>query len=100
MSLTKQQAVDLYKSKFWLTMSANEIVRFQLFENLLCIPMDVFHEALEKELGRDVFTHELKEVWRLQSEFLGDMSAPSFEEIMDLIPEEKRIIVSLGEDKP
>lgn len=92
--MTKEEAIALYNSEFWVHLSDREKAEFQLFENKLCMPFHVFHEAVEKTLGRPVFTHEfglsLKE---LQMEILGERQPPTFEEILELIPEEKRIII-------
>lgn len=69
---------------------------FQLFEPLLCMPFDIFHEAVEKTLNRSVFTHEFGLNWKgLQKEILGEKDPPTFTEIIDLIPEEKRIIITI-----
>lgn len=93
--LTKDQAIAMYESGAYKTMSAEEIVRFQLFQDLLCIPFDNFHEAIEQVLGRSVWTHEFAYRDNLILEYLGEKSAPTFEEICNLIPKEKRIIVGV-----
>lgn len=56
--MTKDKAIELYETKFWEYMSFQEKALFQLFEERLCMPFDVFQEAIEKTLGRPVFTHE------------------------------------------
>ena len=56
--MTRQEAIEKYNSKFWLTMTHKEIVKFQINEKRLCVPFDVLHEAVEKALDRSVFTHE------------------------------------------
>jgi hypothetical protein len=56
--MNKEDAIQLYESKFWEPMSFQERAKFQMFEEKLCMPFDVFHEAVEKTLGRSVFTHE------------------------------------------
>jgi hypothetical protein len=84
----------LSKTKFWEKMTKKQIAMFQLFEPKLCMPFDIFHEAIESVLGRPVFTHEFGLNYEgLKSEILGKKSAPSMEEIINLIPEEKRILV-------
>lgn len=52
-----------------------------------------FHKAMEEALGRPVWTHEFAFSDQLKKEFLGDKPAPTFEEIVNLIPAEKRIIL-------
>ena len=75
-------------------MPAKDIATFQLHEERLCMPFDVFHEALEKAIGRPVFTHELGlDAEGIKRELLGDRPAPTLEEIIALIPADKRVIV-------
>jgi len=93
--MTKEQAVALADSKFWEDMSYRERATFQLFEERLCMPFDIFHEAVEKTLGRPVWTHEFASSKQLQAELIGEKAAPSFEEIINLIPKEKRILVAI-----
>lgn len=65
-----------------------------LFQSLLCMPFNVAHEAVEKALGRPVYTHEFGLNFAgIKEEFLGERAAPSLSEILELIPEEKRLVV-------
>jgi hypothetical protein len=92
--LTKEQAIDLYDSNFWETMSYRERAIFQMNEPRLCMPFDVFHEAMEKTLERSIFTHEFGFNYDgLLKELMNGAPAPSFEDIIGLIPEEKRIVL-------
>lgn len=94
MSLTKEQAIALHETKFWEPMSLRERAMFQMFEERLCMPFDVFHEAVEKTLDRPVFTHEFGvNVDGLQAELLGEAPAPTFEQIIGMIPADKRVVV-------
>lgn len=94
--MTKEKALKLYNSKFWETMSHKERAMFQFFEPRLCMPFSVFHEAMEKTLGRGVYTHEFGMNYEgLKKELLGEKAAPTLEEIINLIPEDKRIIVTV-----
>ena len=90
--LTKDQAIRLAESSFWEEMSAKEIADFQMNQNLLCMPFEVFHKALEEVLGRPVFTHELA-FDPIRAELRGERSKPTFDEVLNLIPESKRILV-------
>ena len=95
--MTKEEAGQLYKSKFWEDMIYEEQAKFQMFEPLLCMPFDVFHEAVEKTLKRPVYTHEFGLNWKgLQKELMGESSSPTMEEILNLIPANKRIIVYIA----
>lgn len=99
MSLTTEQAIKLYNSKFWEGMSYREIATFQLHEPRLCMPFSVFHEAMEKTLGRPVFTHEFGlSVERLKAELNGELGAPTFEQILALIPKDKLLLVQIEGD--
>lgn len=93
--LTTEEAIAFAESKIWQTWTNEQIVRLQLFQDKLAVPFDRFHEAITKVLGRSVFTHEFAFPNLLKEEYLGTRPAPSFEEIMDLIPEEKRIIIGI-----
>lgn len=66
--MTRQEAVDKWESKFWQGMKPQQIAEFQLFEERLCMPWEVFHEAVEKSLARPVFTHEFARCEALQDE--------------------------------
>lgn len=95
--LTKKQAIKLATSGAWREMSVRARAEFQLFEDRLCMPFDEFHKAIEETLGRPVFTHEFAELNHLRKELRGEKAAPTFEEIMSLIPADKRLLVVLKE---
>ena len=98
--MTHDDACALFELGFWNSMSHYERAKFQLFEPRLCMPFSVFHEALEKALGRPVWTHELgMNLAGLQRELLGDAPAPTFEEIIALIPPEKRFVLYVQGEK-
>jgi hypothetical protein len=95
-TLTQEEAIELSKTNFWEKMSPREIATFQMFEPRLCMPFDVFHEAIEKTLGRPVFTHEFGfNADGIRKELMGEAPAPTFEEVMNMIPAEKRIVVMI-----
>jgi len=91
--LTEGQAIAIAKSEIWKNWSNEDIVKFQLFQNRLCMDFSRFHEAVEAVLCRPVWTHEFGSMGGLKEEYLGKKTAPSFEEIMSLIPEDKRVLV-------
>ena len=94
--ITKGQAVEIYESKEWKNWTDEEIVTFQLFQQYLAIPFTRFHQAMEKILGRPVWTHEFAFIENLRAEYRKERPAPSFADIINLIPKEKRILVGLG----
>jgi len=97
--LTEAEAIALAKSGWWKGQNPRKIVLFQLWQRRLCMDFGDFHKAVEEALGRSVWTHEFVDQKSLQKEFLGDKSAPTMEEIMDIIPADKRIILNLENDK-
>jgi hypothetical protein len=96
--MTRDEAVALYESQFWKTTPHEDIAKFQLMADRLCVPFKVFHEALEKALGRPVFTHEfgLNREGMIKELFHG-APAPTWEEIINLLPKDKRIILAAPE---
>jgi len=97
--MTEKQAIALSESGFYKTMTHKQISMFQMFERRLCMPFNVFHEALEKTLGRPVYTHELGfNAEGIKKELLGEKEPPTLEEIINMIPEDKRILVVLTEE--
>lgn len=93
MEINEEQAKGLALSKFWEDLTNEQIVKFQLFTRRLCMPFSIFHRAVEKVLGRPVFTHEFGSCGHLKEEFLGEKSAPTLEEIIKLIPKDKQILI-------
>lgn len=93
--MKKEEAIALYESGFWETMSFKERAMFQMFEERLCMPFEVFHEAVEKTLDRPVFTHEFGLNYDgLKKELLGEAPPPTLADIINMIPKEKRMIVA------
>lgn len=71
--MTKEQAIKLFDSNFWENMPYEHRALFQMFEDRLCMPFDIFHEAVQKTVGHPVFTHEfgMKEfVEKIQDEII------------------------------
>lgn len=94
--LTPDQAKALGASKVWETWTDEQIVRLVLFQRFLPVPFDRFHEAITNVLGRPVFTHEFGlNYLGIVEEYLGTKPKPTLQEIIDLIPEGKRVIIKL-----
>ena len=93
--LTKDQAITFYASEIWKDWTHRQIAEFQMLQDKLCIPFGVFHEALEKAIGRPVWTHELGKAGRdsIMAELFEGKEPPTMKEIIELIPAEKRIIL-------
>lgn len=71
--LTREEALKRASENWHEGKTAREIVEFQLFEDRLCMPLDVFQRALESILGRPVATHEFSVAGfeALQAEYLS-----------------------------
>ncbi len=93
--LSKEKAIEFAKSKLWEDMTHEEIAKFQICQDKLCVPFDVFHESIEEALQRPVYIHEFglnRE--GLKAELFDGEPPPSLEELLKLLPQEKLIIVS------
>jgi len=91
---TKEQAISFFNSKEWEKWPDEAIVALQLFQDKLCVDFSRFHGAIEKVLDRPVYTHEFGLNRKgIVDEYLGKREKPTLEEIMNLIPKEKRIII-------
>ena len=92
--LTKEQAIKFGENKCYENMSYRQIAEFQIEQDRLCMPFEMFHEAIEKTLGRPVFTHEFAlNRNRLKKELYGEKESPTFEDVISLIPKEKLILI-------
>lgn len=93
--LTKEQAIAFAENKCYENMTYRQIAEFQMEQDKLCIPFGVFHEAMEKTLGRPVFTHEFSFREELRKELYGEKEPHTFKEICALIPKEKLMVIKL-----
>jgi hypothetical protein len=94
--ITKEQAIEFYKSGAWKDMNLRQRAGFQILQDKLCMPFDVFHEAVEKTLDRPVYTHEFGlNRDGLIAELFEGKKPPTLQEIIEMIPAEKRIIISV-----
>jgi len=93
--VTREQAIAMSETGWWEDLPDSAVVAFQLFESRLCMPFSEFHKRLEGCLGRPVFTHEMasSNIQHLYDEFRGLRPKATIQEIMNLIPENKRIII-------
>jgi len=57
--MTKEQAMFCLDEEVYRSMSSFEIAKHQIFHDRLFVPFGVFHEAVEKTLGRIVEPQEL-----------------------------------------
>lgn len=93
--LTEKQAIEMCNSRICESWDAEKVVRFQLFQQRLCMEFSTFQKCMEEVLNRPVFTHEFAKRDNLVMEYLGEKETPTLEEIINLIPEEKRIVLNI-----
>ncbi len=91
--LAQQQAIEFYKSKVYESWTQDQIATFQLYQERLCMPFSIFHEAIEKTLGRSVWTHEFAYPDNLRRELEGILNTPTMQEILDLLPKDKIVVI-------
>lgn len=90
----KEAAVAMAETKWWESKTHREIAEFQLTTAELCCPFAVFHEAIEKSLGRPVWTHEFGVNYDgICAEFFRGAAPPTLQQIIEMIPEEKRVLI-------
>ena len=75
--MTEEQAIRLAKTQWWKVCDPVAVALLQLFQDRLCMNFGDFHAALEKALGRSVWTHELAKVERIQEEFISKLERKS-----------------------
>jgi hypothetical protein len=99
MKFTKKTSIAFYDARGWEPMSYRQRAEFQMAVGKTCMPIEIFHEALEQTLGRIIVWHELAVNWDgLKTELFGETGTPGLVEIMATIPEETRnLLVSESE---
>jgi len=83
--LTREEAIEVAESGVWKKWTDDEIVRFQLYQDYLCMDFSRFHEAVEHVLGRGVWSHEFAKPKLLQAEYEGNRTPPTVEEIFTML---------------
>ena len=92
--LTKKEACAFFDNKCYEGWSNRDIAVFQLHQERLCMPFEVFGLSLESELKRGISAMEY--VFGsdgLKKELMKDQPVPELEYFMGLIPKEKRELV-------
>ena len=75
--MTREEALAKAATEWWKGKTAHEIVKFQLYEDRLCMPFDLYHEAVEEALSRPVWTHEFANMTALRAEYAGEQKPPN-----------------------
>ena len=94
----RQRRIEIAKAKYeepfwWDSDDDRVLAEMQLQEPILILPFGRFHEAVEKALGRPVWTHEFASVPTLLAELRGEREAKTMDEIIDELDEDKTIVV-------
>jgi len=98
--LTRDEAIDFFGDSRWKTMSLQERAKFQISNQFLCMPFNVFHQAVEAVLRRPVYTHEFGlNMEGLRDEVLNAAEAPTLDAIVAMLPAEKTIVVNTGQSE-
>lgn len=87
--LTREEAIACFQNEHWKEWGLLTRALFQLHQEFLCMPFSVFHEAVEKTLGRPVFAHEFSTagVECLKDEILSLSGASdAVNEVVNAIP--------------
>lgn len=99
--ITREQAIALCESRVWEQWTPRQRAEFQLRQERLAMPFDVFHAAVEASLGRSVWTHEFGMNWDgLIAELDGLADPPSMAEIIAMIPREKAVVFVVDAGAP
>lgn len=93
--LSSEECKAYFKSGAWKKLGYQELFEIQLIQDRQLIPFDLFWKAAVKTLGRPVYEHELiRGQEQLYREYIGLNPEPTFEQIMDLLPENNGIEVT------
>lgn len=90
-------AIAMYDAKWHEGKTHREIAEHQMEVAELCVPFAIFHEAVEKTIGRPVFAHEFGLTPHLLwNEIFHASTGLTLTESMNLTPEGKRLILEIG----
>jgi hypothetical protein len=67
--MTREEAIAKAETGWWKTLTPEQIVTFQLYEDKLCMPFGEFHKAVGVALKRPVWNLEFINPEKLQQEF-------------------------------
>ncbi len=100
-SIGREKAIELAETEWWKRpgVTPQQVFEFTMQTVELCCDFHAFHQAAEKALGRSVWTHEFAHLEGLWGEYLGERKAPTMQEIIDMIPEAKRILVVVDDGR-
>lgn len=83
--MTREQAIALSTSNWWIGRPEPEVAEFQLTQHLLAMPFEEFHRVVEVALSRPVFTHEFARPGDLLAELHKETPPRDFGQILALV---------------
>lgn len=99
---TEEQATAIYESGVWKEWTDEQIIRFQLFQQLVCVSSLSFTKAIESIFGYLVATTTFVFHKGMVIEYMRKTEhdePPTFEEIVGYLPEELRKQIGISDEK-
>ena len=92
--MTSEEARRFGEEGFWKKLTPVERAWMQLYQPCICMPLDVIYDAMQTLFDRPVYSHEMwmDAMASLRKE-AADRRHISFEEVLEKIPAEKRIVI-------
>ena len=95
--MSRLQITAFIKQRLWESMSWEELAKFQVTQETLCVPFDLYRNAAERTLGRPLFNLQLANGReRVKSELFGGTPPESLREVIDIIPLHKRMVLEMA----
>ncbi len=66
--LTIEEALQFHDSNKWMAMTSPELALFQMQQERLCVPFNVFTDAVNRTVGRTASIKEYEEYYTLLAE--------------------------------
>lgn len=82
--LSSDEAKELAITEWWKHSNPISISTFQLTQEFLCCPFELYKESLSRVLDRTVFQYELAKPDLLIAEIKGNKETPSLFDLLDL----------------
>lgn len=93
--LTQEQAIALARSRGLMDLPPRERALFQLRQQFLAMDFSQLQSDVESATGRPVWTHEFVDPESLLKEILGEREAPTWDEIVAMLPAESVIVLEV-----
>lgn len=94
--LTREQAIELAKSNWWVGLDFKTVATSQLKQSKLCMDFSDFHKAVKEAAGKPVLSHEFTDRKRLLSMIDGDDVCGALD--MDVLKGKEVILVNIHDE--